>query len=69
MVTTTKNAVKECVVIVLYQLRNGGRKQWRQRERNIGGDTEGIKEQLQGIRKKESRLFIGRQRLVLQRAS
>ena len=23
MVTTTKNAVKECVVIVLYQLRNG----------------------------------------------
>ena len=24
MVTTTKNAVKECVVIVLYQLRNGG---------------------------------------------
>ena len=24
MVTTIKNAVKECVVIVLYQLRNGG---------------------------------------------
>ena len=24
MVTTTKNAVKECVIIVLYQLRNGG---------------------------------------------
>ena len=24
MVTTTKNAMKECVVIVLYQLRNGG---------------------------------------------
>jgi len=24
MVTTTKNAVKECVVVVLYQLHNGG---------------------------------------------
>ena len=35
--------------------------QWRQREWNCGGDAEGIKEQLQGI-KSESPFFIGRQR-------
>ena len=30
--------------------------QWRQREYNFGGDAEGIKEQLQGIRKTVSLL-------------